>query len=119
MDEDPQAVRKRTYSQSNAAASLTKKGKVKKWPRIADNSNVAELTSALNAGLSSGGNVLVPNSDDSNDPIMDEESGSGQGNDSDPIMSSSGNDQQESSSNNGGSSGNTNESNTMDFMQSD
>jgi len=119
MDEDPQAVRKRTYSQSNAAASPTKKGKVKKRPRIADNSNVAELTSALNAGLSSGGNVLVPNSDDSNDPIVDEGSGSGQGNDSDPIASSSGNDQQESSSNNGGSSGNTNESNTMDFMQSD
>jgi len=35
------------------------------------------------------------------------------------IASSSGNDQQESSSNNDGSSSNTNESNTMDFMQSD
>jgi len=119
MDKDPQAVCKRTYSQSNAAAFSMKKSKDKKWPHIADNGNVAELMSVLNAGLSSGENVLVPDSNDSNNPIVNEGSGSGQGNDSDPTTSSSGNEQQESSSNNAGSSSNTNDSNTMDYMQRD
>ena len=106
MDEDPQALaaHKRTFSESNksALASPTKSKKKSsiKRPRMADNRNVPEMVTALNAGLETEGNVLVPNSDDIMDvcnPIVEEGSGSNQPSDLDSITTS-GNEQQPSSS---------------------
>jgi len=132
MDPQDLAARKRTFSESNKSApasptkSLKKKSSTKR-PRMADNRNVPEMVTALNAGLETEGNVLVPNSDDIMDicdPIVEEGSGSNQPSDLDPITTSgseqqpSGSENQTNSSNEdaSGASGSGSQGKVINFM---
>ena len=118
MDEDPQAVRKGTYSQSNVAAPPWKRAKLRNGLTLQTMAMWQNWRLRWMLSWAQGemfwfpipmtATILLWMKDLNRVKEMTL-----------TIVSSSWNDQQESSSNNGGSSSNTNESNTMDFMQSD